>query len=305
MRWRDPRSAKSCTTTTSRRPSAACSPTSSNACGSGKRSSRSTRDQTRGLPKTSESRGTEAILNALILSTRDSRAGALSEDGKQAFANLWPLQFKNGDLKGAWAWLNFHYEPWESADGTYFGAALAAVAAGSAPGAYATTGDVQEPLKLLRAYLQEHADKQSLFNRAMALWASGSLPDVLTTAQRKAIVEALCAAQRSDGGWATAALGEWKRQDATPLDPSSDGYATGLVTLALQRAGLSRVDPHVAGGLAWLTSHQDGATGMWLAVSLNKQRDPASDPGKFMSDAATGYAVLALTDGEMGRREWH
>ena len=31
-------------------------------------------DQLRGLPKTSESRGTEAILNAVILSTRDARA---------------------------------------------------------------------------------------------------------------------------------------------------------------------------------------------------------------------------------------
>jgi hypothetical protein len=66
-------------------------------------------DQTRGLPKTSESRGTEAVLNALILSRRDGRAGSLSDDARRAFANLWQLQFRAGDQKGAWAWLNFHY----------------------------------------------------------------------------------------------------------------------------------------------------------------------------------------------------
>src|SRR5262245_44331259 len=71
-------------------------------------------DQTRGLPKTSESRGTESVLNALVLATYDASSSVLSEDLQRAFSNMWALQFRAGELKGAWAWLNFHYEPWES-----------------------------------------------------------------------------------------------------------------------------------------------------------------------------------------------
>jgi squalene-hopene/tetraprenyl-beta-curcumene cyclase len=251
-------------------------------------------DQTRGLPKTSESRGTEAVLNALILATRDAPGGVLTDDARRAFDNLWPLQFKAGDLKGTWAWLNFHLEPWESPDAPYYGAALAALAVGSAPGGYSSTPGIQDQLKLLRDYLRQGADKERLLNRLMVLWAETRLPGLLTPEHRQAIIDAAIAQQRDDGGWSTSTLGSWKRLDATALDTASDGYATGLVTLVLQLAGRSRTDAHVRNGLSWLERHQDATTGMWFAASLNKERDLASDAGKFMSDAATAYAVLAL-----------
>ena len=250
-------------------------------------------DQTVGLPKTSESRGTEAVLNALILSRRDVKHGAMSEDGRQAFVNLWALQFRTGEQKGAWAWLNFHLEPWESTGSAYFGAALAAIAVGGAPGGYASDSSVRDRVDALRAYLQRSADTTHLLNRLMALWASGELADAITAAQRSAVVAAAFAAQRTDGGWSTASLGPWKRRDASPPDSASDGYATGLALVALEHGGVARSDDRVRRGLTWLELHQDPA-GMWRASSVNKARDPASDAGKFMTDAATAFAVMAL-----------
>lgn len=270
-------------------------------------------DQTRGLPKTSESRGTEAVLNALILSTRDARgSGALADDTRRAFENMWGLQFTRGDQTGSWAWLNFHYEPWEADGSRYYGAALAAIAVGTAPGGYLAAPDNQERTKLLREYLSKAAGEQHLFNRLTVLWASatwsnrsgepgasqGSVENgataILTAEQQRGIVDEALKLQQPDGGWSTASLGSWKRVDNTPLETRTDGYATGLIAYILQASGDARAKAPVARALAWLQKNQD-ASGSWYAASLNKQRDPASDAGRFMSDAATAYAVLALT----------
>jgi hypothetical protein len=251
-------------------------------------------DQTVGLPKSSESRGTESVLNALILSRRDAATGTLTDDARQAFANMWPLQFRSGDLKGAWAWLNFKLEPWESTGSAFFGATLAAIAVGDAPGGYAADSAIRDRVDALRAFLQKNVDTTHLFNRAMALWASGELSGALTAAQRQSIVEALFAAQHPDGGWAIASMGPWKRLDGAPLDSASDGYATAVAVIALQRGGVARDDARLRAGTTWLVAHQTAA-GMWSTASVNKSRDPATDIGKFMSDAATGYAVIALS----------
>jgi squalene-hopene/tetraprenyl-beta-curcumene cyclase len=253
-------------------------------------------DQTRGLPKSSESRGTEAVLNALILSNYDARNGSLSADTRRAFDNLWPLQMLKGDAAGSWTWLNFHYEPWEGENSQFLGATLAAVAVGVAPGGYAASPEIQEHLKLLREYLQRGSDKQHLLNRVMLLWASSTWPGLLTREQQQTIVDATLRCQQDDGGWSASALGSWKRVDGTALDVRSDGYATGLIALALQGAADGHAQPQVKRALAWLVKNQD-PSGMWFAASLNKQRDPATDAGRFMSDAATAYAVLALSRG--------
>jgi hypothetical protein len=60
-------------------------------------------DQTSGLPKRSESRGTESIPNALILVWNDLPAGHLSADARLAPDNMWAVQLKSGDMNGSWA----------------------------------------------------------------------------------------------------------------------------------------------------------------------------------------------------------
>ena len=255
-------------------------------------------DQLRGIPKTSESRATEAILNAVILSRRDARDGSLSEEGRRAFDNLWPLQMKTGEQTGAWTWLQFHNEPWEGDSSAFHGATLAAIAVHSAPGGYAAMPENQARVKALHDYLRKGNEQQPLLSRAMLLWAATTAPALLTPEAKQAIVDALLRAQQEDGVWSTASMGAWTRADGTALDTRTDGYATGLVTFVLKSAAGARTAPQVTRALAWLVAHQDPVSGTWFAASLNKQRDPASDAGRFMSDAATAYAVLALTQGQ-------
>src|SRR5258708_1834870 len=180
-------------------------------------------------PKTAESRGTESILNALILAGYDAQTGKLSPDTRLALGNMWAQQLKAGESKGA----------------------------------------------------------------------STKVPGLLTAAQQKSIIDEALGKQQADGGFSLSSfVGTWKRRDNTPLETKSDGYATGVVAFVLQQAGMRRDQQQLNRSLAWLGSNQDKSEGRWLAYSLNKQRDLSSDAGRFMSDAATAFAVLALKPGK-------
>lgn len=261
--------------------------------------------------KTAESRGTESVLNAVILASYDAQKGQLSDDTRTAFDNMWALQQTSGEQNGSWLWLQFDQEPWEANDSAYYGAALAAIAVGTAPGNYGSSSDVQDNLKRLREYLNRESAAQSTINHVFLLWASTKLPGLLTQNQQKAVIQEIFSKQQADGGWRLASIvwrwngwslrsfvNLWLREDGTPMNGNSDGVATGVISYALEEAGVPRDDPQLKRGISWLMSNQNAAEGFWPASSVNKRRHISSDTGRFMSDAATAFAVLALTENQ-------
>jgi squalene-hopene/tetraprenyl-beta-curcumene cyclase len=260
-----------------------------------------------GAGKALQSRGTESVLNALILATFDARNSTLSVDTRAAFRNMWALQETTGDESGAWPWLDFGLEPFEAKDSVFYGAALAAIAVGAAPDNYRQSTEIQGYLKLMRDYLDREYARQSLSNQAVLLWASSKLPNLLSPKQQISIVDDLLSKQQSDGGWNLSSLAwtwhgsslKWllrlcSRSENPPLGGKSDGYATGMITYVLEQYGLPRDNPHLQRALDWLGRNQSKSDGRWPGYSLNHPREQ-SPTGLFMSDAATAYAVLALT----------
>ena len=246
-------------------------------------------------PERLEARGSEAILNSLVLASHDARDFRLSDETRLAFDYLWKMQLDHGERSGAWPWLHADLEPWEEDGGPYYGAALAAVAVGTAPEGYADEAANADRVARLRRYLTDNHDDQNLFNKLTALWASTRLPDLLEPADQAAVIEETLARQRGDGGWSLSSLGPYQLREGSPRVTESDGYATGMIAFVLLQTGAGPKQPGLDRALAWLSANQDTADGSWPAYSLNKHRDPSSDIGRFMRDAATAYAVLALT----------
>ena len=266
-------------------------------------------DAVHGPGKTHEARNAEDVNNVVILASYDAaRAASDAKTGivyrtipaihlasLKAFDTMWTAQEQTGPAAGAWIWQNFHFSPWEAPESEYYGAAMAALATGIAPDNYRDDLKIQPNLTLLRNYLLSHAAAQPLINRVALLWASSKLPGLMTVQEREALANELSTKQHVDGGWSLTELGQgtWKRHDDTPFDLRSDGYATGIIVLALEENGLAEI-PESKKGLAWIRSNQDKTDGRWPAWSVNVKRDPNSGVGKFMSDAATGFSVLAL-----------
>jgi len=247
-------------------------------------------------PQFSQSVGVEAVHAALFLAIENEGRPALSSDAQQAFDRMWATQIREGKAKGGWAWFELELDPWETTDSPFYGAALAALATGHAPAAYRNRPEVRTRVAELIAYLHAEQKVQPLHNRLMLLWAATKLPGVAPDALRKSIVAEAWKKQQADGGWTAESLGPWMEHPYAPSVAGSNAYATAFTTFVLQKAGASRGDEKLNRALAWLRANQNPESGSWAADSMNKKYAPDSMMAKFMRDAATGFAVLALLD---------
>jgi len=226
--------------------------------------------------------GPEIIFGALFLG-RDEPAG---EAAGRARTQLAALRREEGPLQGVWQWYSANLEPWESPGSFSFGAALGGWSA-------AATGAGPEALAPTVAWLREHRAEAPLHNRLAMLWASPKLPGLFTEGERRALIEEVLAKQQADGSWTIASLGPWMEEKNAPPQPAGGHpYATAVAAFVLEQTGVR--DPGVGRARAWLASHQDRETGAWLAPSMNKVYPQGSVESKFMQDAATAFAALAL-----------
>ena len=210
----------------------------------------------------------------------------------------------------------FRTEPYEAPDAAFYGATMAAIAAGS-PAAQSSNNDASRAgVERLRGYLRSKIPTQRAFNKAWMLLAAARLDGLLTKKERDAIVNDLESLQRADGGWSVADLGVWRWTKQEPpfaapgevdraLIAHSDGFATGLVVYALRRSDRATSTQSVRRGQQWLIDHQvperadDPGWAPWRSHSLNHDREhggPKGEPWRrmFMSDLATAFGVLAL-----------
>ena len=200
--------------------------------------------------------------------------------------HMWKVQQKNG----AWDWEKCEWPPLEHDD--YYGAVLAALGVGMAPGGYAKTDKAKAGLTKLRGYLAK-TTPPTLHHKAWLLWASKHLDGLMTADEQKKTIAELVALQRPDGGWSLPSLGDWKGFDGRANDAkaASDGYGTGLVVTILRKAGVKKDAPAVVKGVAWLKANQR-ESGRWFTQSLN------TDRAHYISHAGTAFALLAIKESE-------
>lgn len=216
-----------------------------------------------------------------------------SPETDAALRHLFTLQAEDGSIRVKDRWPPINSTTW-------YGSTMAAVAAADAPGWLSGLDDgvLKEKIGSLVNYLKTTAPRNG-HERLMLLWASTFMPELLTDERRQSLIEMVWSHQQADGGWSLRtfatpeSIGGGKRGEALKtnehyLNPTSDGYQTGLAVVVLRDAGVASGDPRIRKAVDWLLANQR-QSGRWWTRSLN-----ADSRFHFISFSGTAYASLAL-----------
>lgn len=219
---------------------------------------------------------------ALLDKARDKELTQLSKATEVALDRIWKVQREDGGFD----WLKCDWPPMESDD--EYGAAMAAVSVSAAPASYRKKEPVAMGVTKLKKYIEKNG-LQRLHHRGLLIWAQSLGGDWLTKGESDEIVQSLLKLQNDDGGWNSASLGKWEREDGKPADTkNSDGYGTGFSVFILRKAGLPESHPAIRKGIAWLKKNQR-ESGRWYTRSLSR------DNKHYLTNAGTAMAIMAIS----------
>lgn len=221
------------------------------------------------------------ILAAVELARHDAiTTGTLAPLTRLALDAMWTLQKADGGI----AWIHAKEAPQAIDD--WWPVAMMALGAATAPNDYAGTPVAKAGIEKLRGWF--HANPpQNNHERGLTLLADSAIGGIVSDDDRRHYVEAIFAAQRSDGGWNIADLAGWQRADGKPLDSTrSDGYPTGFLIYVLAKNNIPPGDARLGRCVEWLKNNQR-RTGGWFTQSPFK-RD------KIASNTGTSFAIQAL-----------
>jgi len=216
-----------------------------------------------------------------------------SPETDAALRHVFELQADDGSIDAPLRWPPLNSD-------TYHGTIMAAMAVATAPGWRSSLQDEELSARIdeLEAYLRETPPKND-HQRTLLLWASTRVESLLGKEQRQKFVNMLWSQQRDDGGWSIRtfatpeSLGGGRRAEqlkteADYLNPSSDGYQTGLAVVVLREAGVAAEDARIQRAVKWLLSNQR-ESGRWWTRSLNTE-----SRFHFITYSGSAYSALAL-----------
>ncbi len=229
------------------------------------------------------------LLSAVEFARHDAvTTGKLAPLTRQMLDFMWSYQKPDGGIN----WLKVREAPQAVDD--YWAVAMVALGAGVAPEDYAQTPKARAGIEKLRGWFKGNP-AQTLHERGLVLMAHSYVGGVLSDEEIKAHQSAILEKQHADGGWSMADLAPWQRKDKKPLDPAlTDGYATGFLSYALTRSGMSKMESGFLRAIEWIKTHQRRSGGWFTQSPFARDR--------IATNSGTSLVIQALeAAGELTR----